>query len=74
MTREEMIDLRKRLLRGDPPYEERDVMGRPKREKGGVPGLDELKAMGDYGAGASGIRLALEAQLQIIEHLLERLR
>jgi hypothetical protein len=74
MNRDEMVELRRRLIRGDPPYEEVDLMGRPKRDKSGVPGLDELKAMGDYGAGASGIRLALETELRIIDHLLEKMR
>lgn len=74
MTRDEMVELRKTLLLGSPHYKEVDLMGRPKREKGGVPGIHELQAMGDYGAGASGIRLALESVVQILDHMLERMR
>jgi len=74
MTREEIIELRLRLIRGDPPYEELDLMGKPKRAKGGTPGLDERKALGDYDPGASGIRLVMEALVKLMDHLLERMR
>jgi hypothetical protein len=74
MTREEMIDLRLRLIRGDPPYEEVDLMGKPKRAKGGVAGLDERKALGDYDTSAAGIRLVMDALVKLADHLLERMR
>ncbi len=74
MTREEIVELRLRLIRGDPPYEELDLMGKPKRAKGGIPGLDERKALGDYDPSASGIRLTMEAVVKLMDHLLERMR
>lgn len=73
MKRDEMIDLRKRLVRGDPPYTV-DQMGNLIREKGGLAGLDERRALGDHDPNASGVRLALETQLALIDHLLERMR
>ena len=74
MKREEMIELRQRLIRGDPPYFEEDIMGRPKRAKGGIPGLDERKVLGDYDPSAGGIRLAFEALIKLMDHHLERMR
>lgn len=74
MKREELVELRDHLIRGDPPYEGFDLMGKPKRGRGGVAGLEERKAMGDYDPNASAIRLLMEAQLKLIDHLLERMR
>jgi hypothetical protein len=74
MKREEMVELRTRLIRGDPPYDEIDLMGKPKRGKGGVPGLDERKALGDYDPGAGGLRLSFEALVKLIDHFLERMK
>lgn len=72
MTKEEMLDLRDRIIRGDPPYEV-DQMGNRRRHSG-TAGLDELKAVGDFGAGAASARLALGAVLQLVDHVLERMR
>lgn len=73
MNREEMVDLRSRLLMGDPPYTV-DQMSNMRREKGGVRGLDELKKLGDYNPDTATLRLALETSLKLIDHLLERMR
>lgn len=72
MKREELLELRTHLVRGDPPYEV-DQMGNKRRTKG-VAGLDERKALGDHDPNAAGIRLALESLLKLTDHLLERLR
>jgi hypothetical protein len=71
--RDEMVALRKRLMVGEPPYEIEPVMGRKVR-KTGTKGLDELKDIGNYDAGADGTVLALETCLHIIDHILERLK
>lgn len=71
MTREELIELRERLISGDPPYEGLDLMGKPKRGRGGIAGLDERKALGDYDTSASGIRMVMEALVKLADHLLE---
>lgn len=73
MNRDEMIKLRTRLIKGEPPYEI-DQMGNKVRQKGGLPGIEERKAVGDYSYESTGVRLALETLLQITEHLLERMR
>lgn len=73
MTREEMILLRKHLIMGNPPYTT-DAIGNLKREKGGTPGLHERQHLGDHDPNASGVRLALETHLNLIDHLLERMR
>ena len=74
MTKEDLIELRERLIRGDPPYEEVDLMGRPKRAKGGTSGLDERTALGDYDPSASGIRMVMEAMVKLVDHMLEKTR
>lgn len=73
MTREELLEVRKRLMLGDPPYT-RDTMGNLRREKGGLPGLLERQALGDHDPNASGVRLALDTTLMLIDHLLEKMR
>ena len=70
--RKRFVALRDRLVLGEPPYI-KDAMGNMRRESG-TPGLDELKAIGDYGPTASGIILALETGLQIIDDMLEGMR
>lgn len=74
MKRDEMLDLRHRLIEGDPPFDGFDVMGKPKRSKGGIPGLAERRVLGDHDPGAGGIRLAYEALLKLTDHLLERMK
>lgn len=73
MTKEEMVLLRRRLVLGEPPYTT-DAIGNLKREKGGIAGLHERQKLGDHDPNASGVRLALETQLVLIDHLLERMR
>lgn len=73
MKREEMIELRTSLLRGVPPYE-KDSMGNLRRDKSGTPGLHELHKMGDFNPIAATVRLMMDVQLKMIDHLLERLR
>ena len=73
MKREEMIALRTSLLRGNPPYE-KDAMGNFTRAKGGTLGLHELMKMGDFSPLAASVRLMLDAEVKIMDHLLERLR
>lgn len=72
MTREEMVELRKRLIVGEPPYE-RDPMGSLIRKTGSV-GLDELRVLSDYGPGAAAIRTLFEAQIMLLDHLLPPLK
>jgi hypothetical protein len=36
--------------------------------------VERLRKIGDYGAGAADIRETVEAQLKLIDHLLERMR
>lgn len=72
MTREEMIAERDRLLHGDPPFT-LDPLGKMTR-KDGIPGLLERRQYGDYDVNASGVRLALESQLQAWQHLIDRMR
>lgn len=71
--RDELAALRKRLIMGDPPYVIDEVMQTKKRH-GGAPGLDELKAIGDYAPGAASLRLLFESQIAFIDHMLERTR
>ena len=73
MKRDEMIALRANLLRGVPPYE-KDAMGNFVRGKGGALGLHELIKMGDFSPIAASVRLMLDAEVRILDHLLERLR
>ena len=73
MNREQLVKLRERLIMGDPPYKKDEVMGTLRRDIG-TPGLDELKAVGSYAPGASSIIMSLETSLQLVEHLLERMR
>lgn len=73
MKRDEMVELRKRLMMGEPPYTV-DPMGNLRREKGGLPGLNERKRAGDHDPNASGVRLALETLLALIDHWLERMK
>lgn len=72
MTREEMVELRQKLICGDPPYTS-GPLGEKLRGSG-VPGIEERKVLSDHDANASGIRLVMEAQLKLIDHLLERVR
>lgn len=72
MRREEIIARRTALLRGVPPYE-KDTMGNFVRSKG-TPGLHELEKMGDFSPLAATLRLALETDVSILDHLLERVR
>ena len=71
--REELVQLRDKVIRGDPPYEIDKVMETIRRSKGS-PGLDELRKIGDFAPGIATLRLVLENQLAIIELLLERAR
>lgn len=70
MTRDELVDLRNRVIMGSPPYEREPVMNQMVR-KSGTPGLDELRKTGDFGPHASSIVLALEVGLALIERALE---
>lgn len=72
MTKEELAQIRQRLLLGEPPYT-KDPMGNLVRSTG-VAGLHERQQRGDHDANASGVRLALETHLQVLEHLIERMR
>lgn len=72
MTKEELLAIRKRLIMGDPPYE-KDDMGNLRR-RGGVAGLHERKSLGDHDPNASGVRLALETLLALIDDRLEKAR
>jgi hypothetical protein len=75
MTRQELLDLRTKLIRGDPPYTVRKVGPIEERNRsGGVPGLDERAMINEFDANASGVKLALQACLALTEHLLERLK
>ena len=73
MTKEELVAIRRRLVLGDPPCT-KDGMGNLIRERGGTPGLHERQALGDHDPNASGVRLALETSLLLVDHLLERMR
>lgn len=73
MKREEMIALRTSLLRGAPPYE-KDAMGNYVRDRSGTPGLHELQKMGDFSPIAATVRLMMDVQVKILDHLLERTR
>jgi hypothetical protein len=68
-----MIALRTSLLRGVPPYE-KDTMGNFVRGKGGTVGLHELAKMGDFSPHSATLRLMLDTQVKILDHMLERLR
>jgi len=72
MNRDEAIKIRKRLLKGDPPYET-DSMGNLRRN-GGARGLDELKKLGDYSPETASIRMLYEALIAMYDHMLERMR
>lgn len=72
--RDDMVALRNRLLLGEPPYEIDAFLQTKVRKKGGAPGLEELRDIGNYDAGAGANILALEACLQIIDHLLGRMK
>lgn len=72
MNRDELLVLREKLLMGDPPYEENQFGD--KVRKGGTPGLRERKTMGGYDVNASGVALALQACLELTQHLLDRMR
>ena len=71
--RDDMVALRSRLMLGDPPYEI-DPYLQTKVRKSGVPGFEELRDIGNYDAGAAANILALDACIQIIDHLLERIK
>lgn len=71
MIREELVELRKKLMKGSPPYTTDPVLGNKSR-KGGVAGLEERKAIGAFDPNSSGVILALEAIMQITDHLLEK--
>jgi hypothetical protein len=73
MNRQEMIELRTSLLRGVPPYE-KDAMGNYVRGRSGTPGLHELQKMGDFNPIAPSVRLMMDVQVKLLDHLLERLR
>jgi hypothetical protein len=73
MKRDEMIAHRTNLLRGVPPYE-KDSMGNFIRGKGGTPGLHELQKMGDFNPIAATVRLSIETQIHLIDHMLERMK
>lgn len=73
MKRDEMIQLRTNLIRGIPPYE-KDSMGNFVREKGGTRGLHELQKTGDFSPDSATLRMALDIQVKLIDHILERLR
>lgn len=73
MNRDEMIALRTSLLRGDPPYE-KDSMGNYVRGRSGTPGLHELVKMSDFNPLAPTVRMILDTQVKILDHLLERVR
>lgn len=72
-ARDEMAALRKKIMMGEPPYEI-DPFLQTKIRKSGTRGLEELRDIGNYSAGAEAAILALEASLQIVDHLLERMR
>jgi hypothetical protein len=72
MTKDEMVAMRDRIIRGIPPYRV-DDMGNLRRD-GGTPGLQELKKVGDHNPDSAVIRLTLESCLQLVDHLLERMR
>jgi len=71
--RDDMLALRSRLMVGDPPYEI-DPFLQTKVRKSGAPGFEELRDIGNYDAGASANILALDACIQIIDHLLGRIK
>jgi hypothetical protein len=71
MTREELVALRTLLMRGTPPYT-KNALGALERKSGGIPGIEERRAMGQYDTNASGVLLALEASLMMVDHILER--
>jgi hypothetical protein len=73
MKRDEMLQLRDQLIRGNPPYWV-DDMNNLRRERGGTRGIEELKAIGDHNPDSASIRLALETCLRLVDHLLERMR
>lgn len=50
MTREELVDLRRHLLKA----------------------VDDRRALGDFDTNAPAIRMALEANLRLTEHLIEQ--
>ena len=73
MERDELLALRDKILSGDPPFTEKDVFGKPSR-KTGTPGLLERRAAGDYDTNASGVRIALEAVVALIQDRLDHMR
>ncbi len=74
MQREEMIALRANLLLGAPHYE-KDAMGNFVRAgRSGTPGLHELQKMGDFNPLAPTLRMVMETQVKILDHLLEHER
>jgi len=71
MTRDEIIELRQKLLLGVPPYET-GAMGELMR-KGGIAGLDERRRLGAYDANASGLLLVMETSLMLCNHALDNM-
>jgi hypothetical protein len=69
-NREEIIHLRNKLLRGDPPYL-KDAMGALTRERGGTQGLHELQVAGDFSPIAPTVRMMLDTQIKVLDLLLE---
>lgn len=73
MTRQEVIELRKRLIVGEPPYT-KDTTGNLVRDRGGFAGIEERRIMGDYSPDATAIRVLIETCLLLIDDKLERMR
>lgn len=73
MKREELLQLRDQLIRGNPPYWV-DDMKNLRRERGGTRGIDELKMLGDHNPDSASLRMALDTCLKLVDHLLERMR
>ena len=71
MTRDELVELRQKLLLGFPPYET-GAMGELMR-KSGIAGLHERRRLGTYDTNASGILLALETILTLCDHALDNM-
>lgn len=74
MTREELLELRQKLLRGSPPFTPDPTNPGNMTRKIGVPGLEERRAMGDFDANASGVRMALEACLALVQNEIDKKR
>jgi|GEM_PF-5246753 hypothetical protein len=72
MTRDDFLALRDKILQGDPPFTV-DSLGKPAR-KTGIPGLIERRALGDYDVSASGVRLALEGVLVLVQDRIDRMK